>query len=211
MALIAWLLAARAEGVLMAVAFYAVASGLAVAFSTTGHPHRRIGPGNVVTQFRLALIAAISVCVVGPSGQTYLLLSLALLALSLDGVDGWLARRAGTASDFGARFDMEVDAAFAAVLSLILLTSGAAGPVILLLGFMRYAYVVAARAWPALHRPLPERVRRKAICVVQIATLIVLLIPGLPGPVAAGLTIAAVLLLTWSFAVDIVWQVRAAG
>jgi phosphatidylglycerophosphate synthase len=204
-----WLLVPKAEVVLTALAFYVVASALAIAHCLTWHDHPKVGPGNVVTQLRLALIAAISVCVAGPSGHPYLLLSLALLALALDGVDGWLARRAGTASDFGARFDMEVDAGFAAVLSLILLTSGTAGPVILLLGFMRYGYLLVARVLPVLRRPLPERFRRKLICVVQIATLIVLMIPGLPASVALMLTLAAVLLLAWSFLVDILWQIRA--
>ena len=35
----------------------------------------------------------------------------------LDLVDGWVARRTGTASPFGARFDLETDAALILVLS----------------------------------------------------------------------------------------------
>ena len=45
-------------------------------------------------------------------------------ALALDGVDGQVARRTGTASELGARFDMEVDA------FLILVLSVAAGRVV---------------------------------------------------------------------------------
>ena len=42
--------------------------------------------------------------------------ALAGFALALDGVDGHLARRFDQVSDFGARFDMEVDAALILVL-----------------------------------------------------------------------------------------------
>ena len=55
------------------------------------------------------------------AGQTRLgrpsLLGLSAVALALDGVDGWWARRTGTCSAFGARFDMEVDAFLILVLS----------------------------------------------------------------------------------------------
>ncbi len=43
-------------------------------------------------------------------------MALAVPALILDGVDGWVARRTGTANDAGARLDMEVDAALILVL-----------------------------------------------------------------------------------------------
>ena len=38
---------------------------------------------------------------------------------ALDGVDGWLARRSGIASAFGARFDMEIDALLILVLAVL--------------------------------------------------------------------------------------------
>ena len=71
------------------------------------------GPGlcNLVTLTRLVLVSALVVPVAralatgpGPSSRSR------RVALSLDGVDGWLARREGLVSAFGARFDMEVDA-----------------------------------------------------------------------------------------------------
>ena len=45
--------------------------------------------------------------------------ALATVSLSLDGVDGWLARRQGLCSDFGGSFDMEVDSVFALLLVLL--------------------------------------------------------------------------------------------
>jgi len=132
----------------------------------------------------------------------------ALLALSLDGLDGWLARRSGLTSDFGARFDMEVDSVLALVLACHALANGKAGLWVLALGGMRYAYLAAGIGLPWLRKPLPQRFRRKTVCVLQIAVLIVLIAPGVTPPASTGLAVAATLLLTWSFAIDILWLAR---
>ena len=51
------------------------------------------------------------------------LVVLAAVALVLDGVDGQVARRTGTVSALGARFDMEVDAFLMLVLSVYVASS----------------------------------------------------------------------------------------
>ncbi len=63
--------------------------------------------------------------------------------LLLAGRGGWLARRLGAASAFGARFDMEVDAAMVLALSLLVLAAGQAGTFVLASGAMRYLFVAA--------------------------------------------------------------------
>jgi len=140
--------------------------------------------------------------------SAWIVFTLASVALALDGADGWLARRNGRASDFGARFDVEVDSAFALVLSLHALDR--VGPAVLVLGLARYAFVFAAVLFPWLKRPLPDRFGRKAVCVLQLATLIVLQLPLLPGPAAAGLVAVASLALALSFGRDVVhlWRNR---
>lgn len=128
---------------------------------------------------------------------------MALLALVLDGVDGKLARATGNNTVFGARFDMELDALFILGLSLAVLVLGKAGPWVLALGLMRYAFVAASWFWPWLNGPLPESFRRKTVCVWQIVTLMVALLPPVPDGFA-NLTLAtALVLLGWSFLVDI--------
>ena len=72
-----------------------------------------------------------------------------------DAADGALARRQGLASAFGARFDMETDAAFTLVLSALVWQAGQAGAWVLASGLMRYAFVGAAIALPWLAGPLP--------------------------------------------------------
>jgi phosphatidylglycerophosphate synthase len=59
----------------------------------------------------------------------------------LDGFDGYLARKFKQESTFGAYYDMETDALFVCIASLILLQKGIAGYWILIPAFMRYIYV----------------------------------------------------------------------
>ncbi|MCB4380052.1 CDP-alcohol phosphatidyltransferase family protein [Synechococcus sp. MU1644] len=175
------------------------------------YPHPVLGLCNVVTLLRAAMVAFLIGAVLVPGVSVWVVFGLAVAAFALDGIDGWLARRAGLVSDFGARFDMETDAGLGAVISLWLLASGTTGPEILLLGFMRYAFLGASFIWPALQAPLPDAFRRKAICVVQITALIVLIFPLTPQVLVLPVTVCAVLLLGWSFLVDILWLARRAA
>ena len=50
-----------------------------------------------------------------------MLVTLSAVALTLDLVDGWVARRSNTASNMGARFDGEVDAFLILVLMYVAL------------------------------------------------------------------------------------------
>ncbi len=174
------------------------------------YAHMRLGLCNIVTLSRAAMVAFIAGAVLLPATSAWAMFCVAVLAFALDGVDGWLARRTGLASDFGARFDMEVDAGLGAILSLWLLASGTTGPEVLILGFMRYVFVVASLVWPKLQAPLPQAFRRKAICVVQIGALILLMCPLTPHAVVMPAGIAAALLLSWSFLIDILWLARRA-
>jgi phosphatidylglycerophosphate synthase len=131
----------------------------------------------------------------------------ALGALALDGVDGRLARRLGQASAFGARFDMETDAATMIGLSLMVWLCDQAGPWVLAIGMMRYIFVAGSWIVPALAAPLPPRKRRQAICVMQVAVLILAMVPGMPPDVAGVLCLGALAVLVYSFAVDIAWLV----
>lgn len=129
----------------------------------------------------------------------------ALGALALDGVDGRLARRLGQASAFGARFDMETDAVTVLGLSLLVWLCDQAGAWVLATGLMRYMFVGGSRIWPALAAPLPPRKRRQAICVVQVAALILAVVPGVPSEWASPLCLLGLAALVYSFAVDIAW------
>jgi phosphatidylglycerophosphate synthase len=167
-----------------------------------------LGRANRVTLLRGFIVALLAGFLLVPS--VYLdhglwLAGLIILALGLDGVDGWLARRHGEVSSFGARFDMEVDAALMLVVSAALVLGEQFGPWVLAIGLMRYLFVAAGRILPWIDRPLPDRLRRKLVCVVQVVALIAALLPMLPASLrTAGLALALLALLA-SFAADLRW------
>lgn len=202
-------------GAAMALAFMVAVAILGAPRLAAFHPHARLGPANAITTARAGVGALAAAVLALPGGLAdapalaWALTGAVVAALALDGVDGWLARRTGLASRFGARLDMEVDAALGALLALLALLSGKAGPWVLALGFLRYGFVAAGVFMPWLTAPLLESGRRKAVCVVQIAVLAALLAPVIQPPASTWLALAGTLLLAWSFAVDIRWLWRA--
>ena len=202
------LVGAAPKAVALAVGGYLVAAGLAVALMRRGYPHDALGLCNLATLARLGLTAVLLAPPLAPllaAASGWAVVAVALVAFSLDGVDGWLARRERLVSEFGARFDMEVDAALGLILALNAWASGTVGAAVLLLGLPRYAFIAAARVLPWMSRPLPERFGRKVVCVVQIAALIALQMPVVVGPVAAALVLGAAAALCWSFGRDLLW------
>lgn len=174
-------------------------------------PRRGLGWANRVTLGRGMMVALLAGGLVEPgllARHAMAFAGLALVALALDGIDGWIARRTATATAFGARFDMEVDALLILVLCLALVALDKAGPWVLAIGAMRYAFVMAGAFLPWLEAPLPESLRRKAVCVWQVAALMLGLLPAV-GPAATHWLAATALAgLVGSFAVDVGWLYR---
>ncbi len=182
----------------------------------TRAPDALPGPGmgwaNRVTLWRGALVMPVAALLpwwsnLGSVGLWWVV-GVSTLAMTLDGVDGRIARRTGTGTSFGARFDMELDAFLLLALSFLAWLAGPMGPWVILIGALRYLFVAAGRIWPVLTGALPESFRRKTVCVIQGVGLLVALGPVVPpGPAtgAAGLALAA---LVYSFAVDVAWLVR---
>jgi len=170
-------------------------------------PGASIGPANLVTAFRAVLVAGVaSAGLVPPTPRVaWAVVVVGTAAALLDLVDGRVARRTGSATAFGARFDMEVDAALVLILSWLAWRGGVTGPRILASGLMRYAFLAAAAPLPWLARPLPPSRRRQTVCVLQIVALLVALGPVVPGPLAVAVAAVGLALLAWSFAVDVAW------
>lgn len=215
-ALALWLGAALGGGLPAAavtVGLFATVAGIALRGLWLFYPHPRLGLCNLVTLLRAAMVAALAAVIVGPAAldgaAAWAVVVLAAATLALDGVDGWLARSSGLQSDFGARFDMEVDSIFALVLALLVWQGEKVGGWVLLLGAMRYLYVAATWLWPWLAMPVPVGgLRRKTVCVVQIAALVILIAPVVGPPLATVIAAAATLALVWSFGSDILWLRR---
>lgn len=167
------------------------------------------GPANRVTLGRTALVGGVTALVADSfrgAPPVPLLVGLTAVALVLDGVDGRVARRTGTCTPLGARFDMEVDAFLILVLSVYVATD--LGPWVLLIGAMRYVFVAAARVWPWLTAPLPPSTARKTVAALQGALLLLAGAGLLPRGVNAGVVAVALGLLVWSFGRDVRWLWR---
>jgi CDP-alcohol phosphatidyltransferase len=85
------------------------------------HPFARFGAANQLTTARAALVVLVTSLIGEPrfpsvAGTAAVV---GLGAVVLDGVDGWLARRAGMSSPFGARFDVEIDALLIQALAIL--------------------------------------------------------------------------------------------
>jgi phosphatidylglycerophosphate synthase len=211
---LAGVLGSEGQYVGAALLTFGVVAGVALSGAGRHHPFSRLGPANLVTGFRAVLTALLAGALVVPPTErgAWVLVALSVVAVSLDGVDGYFARRSGMSSVFGARFDMEVDALLILVLSALVWRFGKAGVWVLASGLMRYAFVGAAWVWPWFDRALPPSRRRQTVCVIQIVGLICAL--GPPFAPRSSDVIAAVSLavLTWSFWVDVrwLWERRAA-
>lgn len=174
---------------------------------------RPFGAPNWVTLLRAVFGLALLVCAVvflakaWPVGLAlrWSAVTGAVIALALDGVDGYLARRQDAVSAFGARFDLETDALLVLSLALMVWTTGQAGLWVLLAGLMRYIFVVGGWLWPVLAKPLPPRRRRQALCVGQIIALIVALAPPVTPLWGSVICLAGLILLGYSFGADLAW------
>lgn len=168
---------------------------------------RALGPADHVTLARVVLTGGVAAMVAGHltgDARVWPLVAAASAALVLDGVDGRVARRTGTVSRLGARFDMETDAVLVLVLSVEVARS--AGLWVLAIGAMRYAFGAAAWAAPWLRADLRPSIARKAVAVVQGVALVVAA-SGLV-PHSGVLVAAALALLVWSFGRDVAWLAK---
>jgi phosphatidylglycerophosphate synthase len=170
---------------------------------------RKLGPANVVTLSRALLVGGVTALVANSVNHpvpTAVVVALVAVALSLDGVDGQVARRTGSTSALGARFDMEIDAFLILVLSVFV--AGSLGWWTVAIGAFRYVFVAASWACPWLTAALPPKFSRKVVAAVQGVVLVVATAGLLPHAVTFAAVAAALASLTWSFGRDIGWLWR---
>ncbi|MDT0439568.1 CDP-alcohol phosphatidyltransferase family protein [Streptomyces sp. NPDC005840] len=170
---------------------------------------RSFGPANRVTLGRATLVGGVTALVADSfesAPPVTVFVGLTAVALILDGVDGKVARRTGTSTPLGARFDMEVDAFLILVLSVYVSTK--LGPWVLLIGGMRYAFVAAARVRPWLNAPLPPSTARKTVAALQGVFLLLAASGYLPFRATFAVTAIALAALVWSFGRDVLWLRR---
>ncbi|HEV3378126.1 MAG TPA: CDP-alcohol phosphatidyltransferase family protein, partial [Thermoleophilaceae bacterium] len=172
----------------------AVAMATALARGLARGPGERLGPASWVTLARATL--AVGVAALAADSFTHdtpvaMLVTLSAAALVLDAVDGWLARRTGTATALGARFDGEVDAFL--ILALSVYVAPACGAWVLAIGAARYLFLAGGWLLPWMRAPLPPRRWRRVVAATQGVVLTV----AAAGVLPLALTVLS-LLLVWA-------------
>ncbi|TWJ23667.1 phosphatidylglycerophosphate synthase [Micromonospora endolithica] len=165
-----------------------------------------LGPADRVTLGRAVLAGGVTALVADSFGRpapVALMVVLTAVALALDAVDGFTARRTGTTSELGARFDMEIDSFLVLVLCVHLAPS--VGGWVLVIGGMRYAFVAASWVLPWMRGSLPPRYWRKVVAATQGVVLTVALAGVLPGPLTVVMLVLSLGLLVESFGRDVRW------
>jgi phosphatidylglycerophosphate synthase len=189
-----------------------VLTNVALARGLSRYHSDRLGPADWVTLARATLAVGVAALVADsfeePAPVTTLV-SLTVVALALDAVDGWVARRTRTTATLGAHFDAEVDAFLILVLSVYVARS--AGVWVLAIGAARYAFLAAG--WPLrwMRAPLPPRYWRKVVAATQGIVLTVAAADVLPRAVMQAALVAALALLGESFGRDVWWLWRHRG
>ncbi|HZB77200.1 MAG TPA: CDP-alcohol phosphatidyltransferase family protein [Solirubrobacteraceae bacterium] len=177
----------------------AVTMTAALARGLARRPGDRLGPASWVTLARATL--AVGVAALAADSFTHgtpvaLLVTLAAVALVLDAVDGWVARRTAMATALGARFDGEVDAFL--ILGLSVYVAPACGAWVLAIGAARYLFLAGEWLLPWMSAPLPPRRWRKVAAATQGVVLTVAAAGVLSLALTQALLVAALALLTAS-------------
>jgi phosphatidylglycerophosphate synthase len=164
-----------------------------------------MGPADYVTLVRLALVGLMASTLSRDptTSLQWVLIALTTVIGVMDGFDGWVARRTGTATAFGARFDMETDALLILVLAILVWQHDKAGVWVLLCGVMRYAFVAAGWLLSWMAKPLTPTRRGKTVAVIQYIGLGAALSPLFPSPSSDMVAAATLTALAWSFALDV--------
>jgi phosphatidylglycerophosphate synthase len=132
--------------------------------------------------------------------------ALAAVALALDAVDGWVARRTNTVSALGARFDMEVDAFL--ILALSVEAARELTPWVLAIGLARYLLGAAGWKLAWLREPTPARYWGKVVAAMQGIVLTTAVAGVLPRQVVLAALGVALALLAESFGRQVWWLRR---
>jgi phosphatidylglycerophosphate synthase len=169
----------------------------------------RLGPASWLTLARATLavgVAALAADSFAHDTPVALLVTLAAVALVLDGADGWVARRTATATGLGARFDGEVDAFL--ILALSVYVAPAVGPWVLAIGAARYLFGVGEWLVPWMRAPLPSRRWRRLVAAAQGIALTVAAAEVLPRALMQALLVAALAALAASVGECVWWLWR---
>lgn len=199
-----WMAAASVVAVAAGDArYFSVSGGLAfIMWALAGGRPWAAGPANWVTLGRVALTGSLAVIV--PYLDRPLAVALIIGCFLMDGVDGWLARKTGTASRLGATYDMESDAYLVTMLCLLLCIGGHVGVWGLIAGWWRYAYALTIEFLPSAGEVPRSQLARYAYAALVVSLVTAFAFPAVASPVIAIGTV----LVSYSFGRSLFWSFR---
>jgi phosphatidylglycerophosphate synthase/uncharacterized membrane protein YbhN (UPF0104 family) len=159
-------------------------------------PGGRFGAPNLITTGRLLMTLGLLFAYGRQPG--WQLAVAAGVILALDVVDGWVARRTGQSSAFGASYDVEADALLVTTIAMLLYIRGTAGAWVLLAGLLRYAYVLAPAIVPTPVGQAPRSRHGRVVYVTMLRSFMLALVAGGAGGRALALLGTVVLTLSFS-------------
>jgi len=163
------------------------------------------GSANMVTTLRLFMVAGL--CAIGfARGVGPAAAVLVATIFALDGLDGWLAKRTGQSSAFGAAFDMECDALLVLVCTLLMYLHGRLGAYILIPGLLRYVYALALIWLPERDGEAPRSRIGRFVFSLFAVSMVVSLWPV--EPLHRPLEVLATVFVVWSFARSALWYLK---
>jgi phosphatidylglycerophosphate synthase len=208
LAVLAWTVGLDGAGWLVGLAS-GLTLNVALARGLWRDPCARLGPAGWVTLVRGTLVvgvAALTAASFERQVATATLVTLASIALVLDFVDGWIARRTATESPLGAKLDGEVDAFLLLVLSVEVAPD--VGAWVLAIGLARYAFFAAGWVLPWMRAPLPRREWNKTVTASQGVALVIAASGVAPPWVSRALLAVALAMLAESFGRSVWWLWR---
>ena len=162
------------------------------------------GYANWVTGFRFILISGLMMFL---SSLSFVELGAGLIVfVSLDGVDGWLARKYKQSTTFGQYFDMELDALFVMMMCCYYFSFKEIGIWILFPGLLRYLYRIGIDIFPK--KSFRESKKRYASTIAGIFFTILILVLFLGQELRLYLLAFGSLLIVVSFSISIVEYVK---
>ena len=137
-------------------------------------PKGRFGVPNLITTARLLMTVAL-LFAYGRQPGWHLAVAAGSILL-MDVADGWIARKTGQSSEFGASYDVEADALLVMSVTLLLFVRGIAGGWVLIAGLLRYVYVLAPAIVPTPLGPAPRSVHGRLFYVCMLVCFMLALV-----------------------------------
>lgn len=163
----------------------------------------QIGYANWVTSGRLVLILIMGFRY--PVVTDWFLFTGFLFVISLDGIDGFLARRYKTSSEIGESLDLETDAFMVLIMSWIHFDTGNLAWWILIPGGLRYYYELVF-FWS---KSTPDRPSKRVRATIAVAFFLAILTPFVfPYEVSMAIVAVASLFIIISFGISAFYRLK---